>query len=422
MPTLTTINVGAAPNDGTGDSIRDAFTKVRDNFNTIETTLVPTLITQEVANINAVFTGGTISNATTITDGTNSTNSSTGALVVVGGIGVGGSANFASDITSPLVTATSVTANTITAALTGSSTGAHNGTVGATTPDTGAFTSVNATTITSSGDATVGGDFIVTGDATFNGQVNFSGTISYNNINASGTITAVNLESTGSSTFDSATVTNALSVGTDITATGGVTADTLSAANGITGNLTGEVTGNVTGNVTGDVTGNVTGNLDGIVGGTAPTSVTATSITSDSITSSGFGTFGDIISNGSITATSTITTSTGNMVVSAGNIYCLRSDPTATDGRIFGSFGSYAFVSTGRLRAGEDGGSSSSTPNEVELYAEDGPFIIKTQAKPASSTDTGTAGEIRIADDGGTLYFYYCTAANTWVRTAFSTF
>ena len=83
MPSLDTINIGASANDGSGDSIRDAFSKARNNFNTIETTLVPNLISTAVANISATFSGGTITNDTSFTSATNATNSTSGALQVL---------------------------------------------------------------------------------------------------------------------------------------------------------------------------------------------------------------------------------------------------------------------------------------------------------------------------------------------------
>jgi hypothetical protein len=58
-------------------------------------------------------------------------------------------------------------AGTITAALTGSTTGAHNGTVGATTPNTGAFTTLSSTGNTTLGDAS-GDTLTVNATPTFN--------------------------------------------------------------------------------------------------------------------------------------------------------------------------------------------------------------------------------------------------------------
>ena len=321
MPTLNTINIGASPNDGTGDSIRDAFSKVRDNFNTIETTLVPTLITQEVANINAVFTGGTISNATTITDGTNSTNSSTGALTIVGGIGVGGSANFASSITSPTVTAT-----TITGDLTGDVTGNVTGNV------TGDLTgNVNGTTVTASG-AIVG---------------------------------------------DSATITNAINA-TDITLTNQLIADS------IISNSTLAV------------------NTSATIGGL----LTVDSINADT---------------GVTVATGNVTLTTGNVNVNTGSIFCVNTG--AGNGEINGRLGRFGFGSMARGQVGQSGGSGTvGNPNYFTIYTEDGTMKFFTAAAPASSTDTGEVGEIRFGEDSGTYYLYYCHTANTWVRTAFSSF
>jgi hypothetical protein len=42
---------------------------------------------------------------------------------------------------------------------------------------------------------------------------------------------------------------------------------------------------------------------------------------------------------------------------------------------------------------------------------------IQTQRTPSSSTDTGQPGEFCFDSN----YLYYCTATNTWVRAALST-
>lgn len=46
-----------------------------------------------------------------------------------------------------------------------------------------------------------------------------------------------------------------------------------------------------------------------------------------------------------------------------------------------------------------------------------GEIIFSTKTAPSSASDTGTAGEVRIA--GG--YLYYCSATNTWLRAALTT-
>ena len=329
MPTLSTINIGAAANDGTGDSIRNAFSKARDNFNTIETTLVPTLISTAVANINSTFSGGTITNDVSITAVTNAINSTSGALTVTGGIGISGDAYFANSLTASTITATNLTAGTATA--TTQFIGPHNGTVGATTPNTGQFTTLDSS----------GG---ITGNLTGN----------------------------------------------------------------LTGAVTGDVTGNVTGNVTGDVTGNVTGDTTGAHNGTVGATTPAS------------GAFTTVSTSGDATVATGATITTGNLRVQKGNIYCLVN--AAVGGRIEATSTVFGFSSIRRGQIGTDGGSGDpSNPNNFSIFTQDGDLIIKTNAIPSSATDTGTVGEVKIGTDSGTTYIYYCTATNTWVRSAFAT-
>ena len=143
--------------------------------------------------------------------------------------------------------------------------------IGAALPST-----VNATTITASGNIT--GNLIgdvtgnLTGDITGNVTGNLTG-------NVSGNIT-----STGVSSFSNASVTGGSINGTPIGATTAQTirGTTITATTGFTGNLTGNVTGNVTGNLAGDVTGDVTGNVSG------------------NITSTGTSTFESVTINGEL--------------------------------------------------------------------------------------------------------------------------
>ena len=325
MPSLDTINIGASANDGSGDSIRDAFSKARNNFNTIETTLVPNLISTAVANISATFSGGTITNDTSFTSATNATNSTSGALQVTGGVGVGGDAFFANNLTATTINSSSYTATgTVTA---NAFAGPINGAVGGTTPAAGAFT-----TITSSSGYT-------------------------------GTVTGA-----------------------------------------VTGDVTGNLTGNVTGNVTGDLTGGSTGAHDGTVGSTTPAT----------------GAFTNVTATGTVTAQTGMTATTGNIRILNGNLYCLTTG--TGDGRIETTLMISGFGSFRRGQVGQSGGSGDpSNPNDFAIYTEDGNLIVKTNSIPSSATDTGTEGEVIIGTDAGTTYIYYCTAANTWVRSAFAT-
>lgn len=70
---LQTINIGALPNDGEGDTLRTAFAKINNNFATLEssTTLTATVIT--AANIGNVVVFST--NANSFTQGTFQINS-----------------------------------------------------------------------------------------------------------------------------------------------------------------------------------------------------------------------------------------------------------------------------------------------------------------------------------------------------------
>lgn len=69
MPLLANINVGSAPNDGTGDSIRDSFIIVNENFQFVESFFPNTSRIDLTANItstgNSAFNNLTITGTTT---------------------------------------------------------------------------------------------------------------------------------------------------------------------------------------------------------------------------------------------------------------------------------------------------------------------------------------------------------------------
>jgi hypothetical protein len=68
MALLPNINVGTSPNDGTGDSIRDAFTIVNENFQLIEAFFPNSSVANLVANIESTGTSVfNIANANIIT-------------------------------------------------------------------------------------------------------------------------------------------------------------------------------------------------------------------------------------------------------------------------------------------------------------------------------------------------------------------
>jgi hypothetical protein len=69
MPLLANINVGSAPNDGTGNSIRDSFIIVNENFQFVESFFPNTSVISLTANItstgNSAFNNLTITGTTT---------------------------------------------------------------------------------------------------------------------------------------------------------------------------------------------------------------------------------------------------------------------------------------------------------------------------------------------------------------------
>jgi cytoskeletal protein CcmA (bactofilin family) len=111
---IVDIGVGLSSNDGTGDSIRDAFIKTNSNFqylddatkNLVTGNLTVTgnvtfatvrdsywtgnfyLNGVEVATVNNLFDGGTVANITIFQDATQATANTTGAVQITGGLGV----------------------------------------------------------------------------------------------------------------------------------------------------------------------------------------------------------------------------------------------------------------------------------------------------------------------------------------------
>ena len=124
---ITTINIGNAPNDGSGDSVRVAFNKANQNFIDLQTRIgnlaagggttglqvngpveitssaTPALFTGtfrlrataqdpyfDIATTAQGFQGGPVSGITTFTNAQDSVSTTTGAVVVSGGLGVSG--------------------------------------------------------------------------------------------------------------------------------------------------------------------------------------------------------------------------------------------------------------------------------------------------------------------------------------------
>jgi len=167
---------------------------------------------------------------------------------------------------------------------------------------------------------------------------------------------------------------------------------TSSLTGNVTGNVTGAVTGNVTGNVTGDVTGNVSGNVTGDLAG--------------DVTSTGSSSFSSVDINGGF-IDSTIIGSTS------------ASSATFTDASSTGLLTAASVDINGGDIDGTNIGATTPDAGTFTALATTGDKIsIQTSQTPASSSASGTAGDI--AWDSS--YIYVCVAANSWKRVALSTF
>lgn len=138
---ILNIGVGDAANDGKGDSIRDAFIKTNDNFSFLDT-LTKDLVTgnltaegnisltatsdsywsgvfylngAELATVNNLFGGGTVGGQTFFLATDNSTSTTSGAVQVVGGLGVGKNAYIGNTFTYSLNATSTVGASAVNA-------------------------------------------------------------------------------------------------------------------------------------------------------------------------------------------------------------------------------------------------------------------------------------------------------------------
>ena len=177
-------------------------------------------------------------------------------------------------------------------------------------------------------------------------------------------------------------------------------------------NLTGNVTGNVTGDVTGDLTGNVNGanvntliatNISAIATNTAKTGITT-------------GQANAIVANTAKTGiTSGESTKLGHISVSqAVNLDTMESDIGTKVSKTGNETiaGAKTFSSTIQ---GSISGSSVSGGEIESTYS----LALPTQTQvPSGSSSTGKVGEILFDQD----YVYICIQANTWKRSALSSF
>jgi len=147
---ISPVYTGAIPNDGTGDSIKTAFDKVNSSFSNLVSATngvqsminapanIATIATGFISNLSVTnrvvgsinfygtdtiyingspvatsavgFTGGNVSLQANFQAVTSSTNSATGAVVITGGLGVGGNINTANNI----VASGTITTNSVT--------------------------------------------------------------------------------------------------------------------------------------------------------------------------------------------------------------------------------------------------------------------------------------------------------------------
>lgn len=184
------------------------------------------------------FTTLTANNAVTLTAGTASTSTSTGTLVVTGGVGVSGaiyagslqntpigsttantgafttisaSGQITSTVstgTAPLVIASTTAVANLNASLLLGSTWVSPGTIGSTTPNTGSFTTLGASGVTSITNATAStststGALVVTGGIGVGGSCYFNGDLLINNKIRSSSGDAGNVYITGGSATSS---------------------------------------------------------------------------------------------------------------------------------------------------------------------------------------------------------------------------
>jgi len=178
MPLLANINVGASPNDGTGDSIRDSFIIVNENFQYIEQFFPNTL----AANLNANITsnGTSFFNTVNVSGVTTSTgNISTSAFFLGDGSQLTG-VTAASTGTAQYVTANTQANITGVGTLTSLSV-SGNATIGNinTTSITGTLDTASQTNITSVGTLTslsVSGSSTITGNLTL-GNITLTGSL-----------------------------------------------------------------------------------------------------------------------------------------------------------------------------------------------------------------------------------------------------
>jgi len=176
MALLPNINVGSAPNDGTGDTIRNAFIKVNENFQFIETFFPNTDVANLTANITSTGTSTfNIVNASTVG---NAGTTFVGTSISAATVGNAGTAFIGSTVSAATVgnADTAFIGSTVSAATIGNAGTAFTGatvsaaTIGNTnTLLTGTLTTANQANISQIGSS-------ITSNVSIVGNVTLSGT------------------------------------------------------------------------------------------------------------------------------------------------------------------------------------------------------------------------------------------------------
>jgi hypothetical protein len=262
------INIGSNPNDGTGDSIREAFRKSNDNFTFLDLArqnLVTGNLTAsgnikmvasvpsywsggpyyingvEIATVGTTFSGGTVNNPTTFASQTPSISNTSGAVVITGGLGVGGD----TQLTALYAKSVTIVAGLNTATMTVGGAAALQG--GLTTTAIVASSAALSGAITALSIAVTGaGTFAngVTGTLKTNAQpfVNSVGTL--DSLSVTGNIVAANITLTwgnvnaGNINLSGIANVGSLKVSSTTAITGNLTAGNVTSGIGTFGNLT----------------------------------------------------------------------------------------------------------------------------------------------------------------------------------------
>ena len=322
---LTPVNVGGSANDGTGDSIRAAFVKVNDNFSRIEDGLIAELL----QDLTVTFNGGTISGETAITNGTNTTNYTNGALTIAGGVGIAKDVNVQGNIAAAKVTTTTILGTVATAnqpnitsvgKLANLSVGGNitvDNTLVASQVAAGDLTATNLNGTSITGRITDGYQPNITTIGSLENLVVTSGIFS-SNLTVTVGATISDMTVSGTASVETASINEAsvetLNVNTSATASNLTVTNTVSAVNA---NVTNATVGNL------DVTGT--------------TELTSLSVTGDSYIGDMYseaGTFSSMTVNGTTTnngqsVINGFTTINGNVIVS-GSLFTIGSSTTSS--------------------------------------------------------------------------------------------